>query len=310
MSQENREGPSLAEYLERGNYSRYLRDRVVVPLVSAVWSADPGEMWSFPVGFLARFLDNHGLLALRDRPQWRTVEGGSWNYVRELTEPIRDRIWTDTPVDRIERFADRVEVTPQGGAPERFDQVLIATHSDQALTMLGDASPPEREVLGAIRYQPNEAVLHTDASLMPKRRAAWACWNYHLVDQPAGRTALTYDMNRLQGLDCERQFCVTLNRTGQIDPAKILDVIPYAHPVFTVGAMEAQKRWGEISGINRTHYCGAYWRNGFHEDGAFSGLRAARSILRTGGRRSIPGNRATTGDPAAAPPGGAAGASG
>ena len=286
MSRENRPGPSLGEYLERGNYSRYLRDRVVVPLVSAVWSADPGEMWRFPVGFLARFLDNHGLLTLRDRPRWRTVEGGSWSYVRELTESLRDRVRTDTPVDRIERFADRVEITPRGEGPERFDQVVIATHSDQALAMLGDASRPEREVLGSIQYQPNEAVLHTDVSLLPKRRDAWACWNYHLVDRPTGRTALTYDMNQLQRLDCERQFCVTLNRTGQVDPRKIIEVIPYAHPVFTARAIDAQKRWGEISGVNRTHYCGAYWRDGFHEDGAFSGLRAARTISDLSGSRT------------------------
>jgi predicted NAD/FAD-binding protein len=299
MSREGRHGPSLAEYLERGGYSRYLRERVVVPLVSAVWSADPAEMWSFPVGFLARFLDNHGLLTLRDRPQWRTVEGGSWNYVRELTEPIRDRIRTNTPVDRVVRLADRVEITPRGGSPERFDQVLIAVHADQALAMLTDATRAERQVLGAFRYQPNEAVLHTDSSLMPRRRAAWACWNYHLLDRPTGRTALTYDMNRLQGLECERQFCVTLNRTGQIDPEKIIEVIQYEHPVFTADAMEAQQRWDEISGVDRTHYCGAYWRNGFHEDGAFSGIRAARRISRTKAGGAAPGDGAAAGGRAA-----------
>lgn len=273
------EGPSLAEFIEQERFSTELRDRVVVPLVSAVWSADPEQMWTFPVGFLARFLDNHGLLSLRNRPQWRTVEGGSWSYVRALTEPLRNRIRTDTPIESIRRHGDRVEVKPRGVPAEEFDQVVIATHSDQALRLLDDPTPAEREVLGRIAYQPNEAVLHSDESLMPKRRAAWASWNYHLAEQPTGRTALTYDMNRLQSLGCRRQFCVTLNLTDQIDPAKILEVIQYEHPVFTPDAVDAQARWSEISGRGRTHYAGAYWRNGFHEDGAFSGLRAAEQVI-------------------------------
>lgn len=282
LSGRDDEGPSLADFIVEEGFSEDLRDRVVVPLVSAVWSADPAQMWTFPVGFLARFMDNHGLLSLRNRPQWRTVEGGSWSYVRALTEPMRDRIRTDTPVDRVRRFGDRVEVTPRGGVPERFDQVVIATHSDQALRMLADPTPAEREVLGGIEYQANEAVLHTDETLMPRRRAAWASWNYHLADQPTGRTALTYDMNRLQSLGCRRQFCVTLNLTERIDPDKIREVIQYEHPVFTPDAVAAQARWPEISGRARTHFCGAYWRNGFHEDGAFSGLRAADRVLAAG----------------------------
>jgi len=271
-------GPSLGEFLEEEGFSPMLREYVVVPLVSAVWSADPERMWSFPAGFLARFLDNHGLLSLRNRPQWRTIEGGSWSYVEALTSSLRDRIWTDTPVERIQRFPDRVEVTPRGGLPEKFDQVVIATHSDQALELLADPTPEERQVLGAIDFQPNEAVLHTDESLLPRRHAARACWNYHLTDESMGATALTYDMNRLQTLECKRQFCVTLNLTDRIDPASIIDVIQYEHPVFTPDTMVAQERWEEISGSGRTHYCGAYWRNGFHEDGAFSGLRAARDV--------------------------------
>ena len=290
LAAEGGQGPSLAEFLEQEGFSDHLREYVVVPLVSAVWSADPEQMWTFPAGFLARFLDNHGLLSLRNRPQWRTVEGGSWSYVEALTEPFRDRIWTDTPIDRIERFPDRVEVTPRGGLTEAFDHVVVATHSDQALKMLTDARPEEQEILGAIEYQPNEAVLHTDESLLPRRHAARACWNYHLTGEPTGRTALTYDMNRLQTLECERQFCVTLNLTDRIDPDKVIDVFQYEHPVFTPDAMAAQERWSEISGTGRTHYCGAYWRNGFHEDGAFSGLRAARDVLASD--RSAAGSRA------------------
>lgn len=271
-------GPSLADFLKDENFSDDLRDRVVVPLVSAVWSADPEQMWTFPVGFLARFLDNHGLLSLRDRPRWRTVEGGSWQYVRALTEPFERRIRTSSPIRCVRRHDDHVELIPEGGPAESFDQVVIATHSDQALRMLDDPTREEQEVLGAIAYQPNEAVLHTDESLMPRRRAAWASWNYHLLDEPTGSTALTYDMNRLQTLGCERQFCVTLNLTDRIDPDKIIEVIQYEHPVFTPDSIVAQERWAEVSGTGRTHFCGAYWRNGFHEDGAFTGLRAAKSV--------------------------------
>ena len=271
-------GPSLAEFLEEERFSADLRDKVVVPLVSAVWSADPDQMWTFPVGFLARFLDNHGLLSLRDRPRWRTVEGGSWSYVRALTEPMRDRIRTGSTVYSVQRHEDHVEVCVKGQPCESFDQVVIATHSDQALRLLADPTREEREVLGGIAYQPNEAVLHTDISLMPRRKAAWASWNYHLLDEPAGATALTYDMNRLQTLGCDRQFCVTLNLTDRIDPKKIIEVIQYEHPVFTPDAVVSQDRWAEISGADRIHYCGAYWRNGFHEDGAFTGLRAARAV--------------------------------
>jgi predicted NAD/FAD-binding protein len=272
------EGPSLADFLEINRFSDALRQRVVVPLVASVWSADPGQMSSFPSGFLARFLDNHGLLSLRGRPRWHTVEGGSWSYVRALTEPIRDRIRTDSPVERVLRHDDRVEVTVRGEMPESFDHVVIAAHSDQALAMLGDPEPVEAELLGAIAYQPNHAVLHTDETVMPARRAAWASWNYRAGGDPEGRAMLTYDMNRLQALGCRRRFFVSLNMGDLIDESKVIAEFEYAHPVFTPGAISAQQRWGEISGTRRTHYCGAYWRSGFHEDGAFSGLRAARAV--------------------------------
>jgi predicted NAD/FAD-binding protein len=272
------QGPSLADFLDRNRFSDALREKVVVPLVASVWSADPDQMSTFPSGFLARFLDNHGLLSLRGRPGWHTVEGGSWSYVRALTEPIRDRIRTDSPVERVLRFDDRVEVTVGGEPPESFDHVLIATHSDQALAMLGDPEPAETALLGAIAYQPNHAVLHTDESVMPSRRAAWASWNYRACGDAEGRAMLTYDMNRLQGLACRRRFFVSLNMSERVDHSKVIAEFDYAHPVFTPGAIAAQQRWAEISGVRRTHYCGAYWRSGFHEDGAFSGIRAARAV--------------------------------
>lgn len=263
---------SLGEWLARRRFSEAFVQRLIVPQVSAVWSADPSQMWSFPARFLAEFFDNHGMLGLTGRPRWRTVSGGSESYVRALTQPWLHRLRLGTPVQAIERGEDCIMVKPHGGEPERFDEVVIATHSDQALALLADASAREREILGALPYQPNEAVLHSDARMLPRRRRAWASWNYHLLDQPGDRAAVTYHMNRLQSLRADRELCVTLNRTEAIDPAKVLRVIPYAHPVYTDGGVRAQARREEISGHNHTHYCGAYWGWGFHEDGVVSAL--------------------------------------
>jgi predicted NAD/FAD-binding protein len=268
-------GPSLGHWLEEQRFSRPFVERVIVPQASAVWSADPAQMWTFPVRFLAEFFDNHGMLSLRNRPQWRTVKGGSARYVEALVEPWRDRLRLSTPVQQIARHDDHVLLTARGSEPERFDEVVIATHSDQALALLSDASDRERELLGAIPYQANEAVLHTDRSLLPRRPRAWASWNYHLLDVPTPQTTVTYHMNRLQDLSADREFCVTLNRTEAIDPAKVIRKISYAHPVYTAAGEAAQARHSEISGVTRTHFCGAYWKWGFHEDGVASGVRVA-----------------------------------
>jgi predicted NAD/FAD-binding protein len=222
------------------------------------------------------------MLGFRDRPRWRTVQGGSHRYVEAITRPWRDRLRLETPVTAVRRDADGVTVTPRGGEPERFDEVVLAVHSDQALGMLQDASDLEHELLGAVPYQTNEAVLHTDRGMLPRRRRAWASWNYHLLDEPPGRTVVTYHMNTLQALSAQEQFCVTLNRTDSIDPASILRRITYAHPVFTPEGMRAQARYAEIGGRNHTHYAGAYWGWGFHEDGVVSGIRAADAVERRG----------------------------
>jgi predicted NAD/FAD-binding protein len=236
-------------------------------------------MWTFPARFLVEFFANHGMLGLRDRPEWRTVKGGSARYVEALTKPWRDRIRLSTPVDEIRRAHDHVTVKPRGHEAERFDEVVIATHSDQALELLADPSDREHELLGAIPYQPNEAVLHTDRTLLPRRRRAWASWNYHLLADPPGKSTVTYHMNRLQALDTDTQFCVTLNRTSAIDPEKIIRKIDYAHPVYTAQGEQAQQRHDEISGRHsRTHFCGAYWGWGFHEDGVKSGTRVAEQF--------------------------------
>ena len=277
----NGSGPSLGAFLEAGGYSRAFVDRLIVPQASAVWSADPAQMWELPASFLAEFFDNHGMFSLRDRPRWRTIAGGAKTYVDALTAPFADRIRLATPIRSIARHDDAVELVPERGGAERFDAVVIAAHSDQALAMLADPTRSEREVLGAIPYQANEAVLHTDRRQLPLRRRAWASWNFHLEDEPAGRTTVTYHMNRLQSLRSSAELCVTLNRTERIDPERVIATIPYAHPVFTRESLAAQGRWAEISGARRTHYCGAYWGFGFHEDGVVSALRACEQLGET-----------------------------
>ena len=235
-------------------------------------------MGQMPARFFVRFFKNHGLLSVRDRPQWRVIAGGSRSYVDALVAPFRERIRLNCPVKWLRRQPGQVEIKPRGGAVEYFDQVIIATHSDQALRLLADPSAQEREILGALPYQENDVVLHTDTRLLPRRRLAWAAWNYQLPAQPRDRVAVTYNMNILQGLEAPETFCVTLNRGDAIDPARILYRTTYHHPVFTIAGVQAQARRAEISGVNRTWYCGAYWRNGFHEDGVDSGLAVAREL--------------------------------
>ncbi|MGC9221298.1 MAG: NAD(P)/FAD-dependent oxidoreductase [Solirubrobacteraceae bacterium] len=270
---------SLRAWLAAHGFSTSFVERLLVPQVSAVWSADPRQLWSMPAAFVARFFDNHGMLSLRGRPRWRTIAGGSRQYVERLTSGYRERIRVSAPVEAITRKADVVEVKVRGQQPQRFDQVVIATHSDQALKLLADASWREREILSLIPYQENEVVLHTDVSLLPRRRSAWASWNYHLTNEPRERTNVTYHLNRLQQLDDERQFCVTLNLGERINPERVIKRINYAHPVYTPEGVAAQARFQEISGpAGRTHFCGAYWGWGFHEDGVRSALRVAESF--------------------------------
>jgi predicted NAD/FAD-binding protein len=274
----NGTAPSLGHWLEQRGFSRHFVERLIVPQAAAVWSADPAQMWEFPASFLAEFFDNHGMYSLRDRPRWRTVRGGSDRYVEAISAPWRERVRLRAPVRRIERLAGRVRVEVEGCGAEHFDRVVIATHSDQALALLADAGRAEREILGAIPYQRNEAVLHTDATLMPRRRAAWSSWNFHLADGPPRGSTVTYWMNNLQRLRSERDYFLTLNRGERIDPAKVLRRISYDHPVYTKRGVAAQARHAEISGVRGTHYCGAYWGWGFHEDGVDSGLRVAEEI--------------------------------
>jgi predicted NAD/FAD-binding protein len=274
---------SLEEFLARRRFSQSFVERLIVPQVSAVWSADPRQMRSFPVRFMAEFFANHGMLGFRDRPRWATIAGGSARYVDALIAPFRERVRLHAPVRSITRRDDQVEITsaPKDGghSSESYDHVIVAVHSDQALAMLADPSAQERRLLGAIAYQQNEAVLHTDSTLLPRRHAARAAWNFHLLREPKPLSTVTYYMNHLQRLRADRDFCVTLNRTEAIDPAKIIRTISYSHPVYTPAGVAAQSEHASISGLaNRTHYCGAYWGWGFHEDGVVSALRACESF--------------------------------
>ena len=270
---------SLRAWLAAHGFSTSFVERLLVPQVAAVWSADPRQLWSMPAAFVARFFENHGMLSLRGRPRWRTIVGGSRQYVERLTSDYRDRIHVNAPVEAVTRKPEAVEVTVRGQEPQHFDHVVVATHSDQALELLADASWREREILSMIPYQENEAVLHTDLSLLPRRRSAWASWNYHITDEPRERTTVTYHLNRLQQLDDERQFCVTLNLGERVDPELVIERIAYSHPVYTPEGVAAQARFEEISGLaGRTHFCGAYWGWGFHEDGVRSALRVAEGF--------------------------------
>jgi predicted NAD/FAD-binding protein len=270
------DGLLLGPFLEQNHYSRAFIEHFLYPMGAAIWSADPLQMREFPARFFAQFFTNHRFLDVLGQPEWRVIRGGSRRYVEKLTAGFKDRIRVSTPVVAVQRFADHVLVTPRGAAPERFDEVILATHGDEALALLRDATPEEREILGSFRFQENVAVLHTDTRLMPRRRRAWACWNAYVPRRPSGRVALTYSMNLLQGLACREEYLVTLNRVEDIDPARVLRTIRYHHPVFSRGAVLAQRRHAAISGRNRTHFCGAYWGFGFHEDGVVSGLTVAR----------------------------------
>jgi predicted NAD/FAD-binding protein len=279
----NREAPALLEsandivlgdYLAEHAYSPEFVGDYLVPMGAAIWSTDPTRMLSFPARYLVRFFHNHGMLSVNERPQWRAIRGGSARYVEQLVAPFRSRIRLNTPVEWVRRMPDRVLVKAHDTEAEQFDHVFFACHSNQALQMLTDATALEREVLGAIGYQENEVVLHTDTSLLPRASRAWAAWNYHVVREQNAPVALTYNMNILQDLEARETFCVTLNRTQHIDPAKVIKRLLYHHPLYTPAAVVAQSRQAEVNSGNRTCYCGAYWRYGFHEDGVVSALNA------------------------------------
>jgi predicted NAD/FAD-binding protein len=266
----------LGSYLRKHGYSQRFIDYFIIPLGSSLWSTDPRKVHDFPLQSLVRFFKNHGILDIEHPIEWKVITGGSKRYVEKLTSSFSEKLLLNTPVRSIVRHEDHVEIHTANGAPARFDHVVLGCHSDQALRLLRNPTPQEREILGAIPYQENRVILHTDSSILPERRNLWSSWNYHIPREELGRAALTYDMNILQTLDCREEFCVTLNRPEAARRDKIIGTYVYHHPVYTIEAPRAQQRYSEISGKNRTHFCGAYWGYGFHEDGVKSALAACR----------------------------------
>jgi len=277
---ERDETTTLGDWLAARGYRGAFIEHYIVPMGRAIWSAEADAMLRFPAHFFIDFFKRHGFLSIDDRPVWQVVRGGSREYVRRLTEPFRDSIRTSTPVQRVRRLPHEVLLQTGSGETLHFDAVVLACHSDQALAMLDDPSAAERELLAALPYAANEAILHTDASVLPQRPLARAAWNYHLRRDPAQGVALTYDMNVLQSLQTRRRYLVSLNLADAIDERAVLATFQYSHPVYTPEGVAAQKRHAEISGQRRTFYCGAYWRYGFHEDGVVSGLAALEQFRR------------------------------
>lgn len=269
---------TLSRYLDTMGYSKGFRDFFIIPMGSAIWSADPARFQDFQARSFAAFFHNHGFLNVRDKPPWFVVQGGSRQYVRKLIEPFQDNLRPGCPVQSVVRHGTHVDVKTRQGGVEEFDQCIIAAHSDQALSMLADPTESERAVLGALPYQENRTVLHTDASMLPVHRSCWASWNAYLPKEVHHGIMLTYYMNRLQSLRAPVDFCVTLNQEQAIDPGKVIRTMTYHHPIYTPRGFAAQKRFHEISGQNLTHFCGAYWGYGFHEDGVKSALAVCQSF--------------------------------
>lgn len=272
---------SLGDFLDQHGFKGPMLDDYLLPMAGAIWSAEPARILEFPASHFGHFFRNHGLLQTTGRPQWMTVSGGSREYVRAIITPFRERLLLNTPVEWLQRHADRVVIKARGRAEASYDQAVLACHSDQALRLLRDPSTAEREILGAVSFQDNEAVLHTDASVMPRTRRARAAWNYHRSStQDSGRVSVTYDLTRLQSLPGPREFLLTLNDTGAVNPRAVVERLNYMHPVYNHATIAAQQRHAEINGMNRSYYCGAWWGYGFHEDGVRSAIAVCDAFTR------------------------------
>ncbi len=274
------ESPSditLREFYLEKKISASVVKNYLSPMVAAVWSTDPDDVWNLPAKFILQFFENHGFLEVNQRPQWYVIKGGSHSYVKKITANFKDKIRLKTPVVKIRRMKNSVLISTKQ-SEEIFDAVILATHSDISLQLLEAPSKEEREILSAIAYTPNPTILHQDRSLLPKKKLAWASWNYLISKDNTKGATVTYNMNILQGITPAEIFNVTLNPAKPISKELVLKQLNYSHPLFTIESMRAQSRWNEISGHNNTYYCGAYWRNGFHEDGVVSALRVVEQI--------------------------------
>jgi len=271
------EDPTLGQYLQANGYSKVFLEEHLVPMAAAVWSSDPADILDFPARTLIRFFANHGFLDVKDRPQWLTIPGGSRTYLDAWEKAFRGELRLGSPVRQVRRSAEGVELEV-GEQTLAFDHVVFASHGDQTLGMLEDADEVEREILGSFRFQPNEVVLHQDTTLLPKKRSTWSAWNYHVPRDGVDVATVTYWMNCLQGIETTEPLLVTLNRTAEIDPGKVLRSFNYLHPIFDAPAIGAQLRHDEIDARNRASFCGAYWRYGFHEDGVWSAVRVSERL--------------------------------
>ena len=272
---------SMGEFLAQHGFSQRFIDHFVVPLGASLWSAEPGKIKEFPARTFGRFFENHGFLQAANPIEWRVISGGSRQYVKKLIVPFAEKIYLNSPVSRVQRTDEHVELTFPNRPAEQFDQVIFATHSDQALTILAKPTEEEHRILGAIPYQENITLLHTDDQVLPLNRKAWSSWNYLIEPQQADRASVTYNMNMLQSINAHETFCVSLNLEQMITPEKVIGRYLYHHPVYMERSIPAQESHDLISGRNRTHYCGAYWGYGFHEDGVKSALAVCKFFGKT-----------------------------
>lgn len=266
---------TIGAYLDRSGYTQAFTENYLMPMIAAIWSMGTDDCRDFPLAFFVKFFSNHGLLDLTDRPQWYTIHGGSSSYVEPLTRSYHQGIMLNKPVRQVRRRLDGVEVATDSGI-DHYDQVVLACHGDDALSLLEEPTEDESRVLSNFQFSRNRVVLHADESHLPGKKRAWASWNYRVTEGGEGASTLTYNMNILQRLKTNHTYLVTLNQ--EVDPAHVIREFDYSHPVYTVSMIDAQSQWHRISGVNRIHYCGAYWLNGFHEDGVNSGLRVSKML--------------------------------
>ena len=270
---------TLGDYLKKEKYSCEFINYFIIPMGAAIWSTPANKVLNMPAYFFIKFFYNHGMLETINRPNWWVIKNGSSEYIKKIIRGFENKINLSTPVKTVARKNEGIEIRlAKKEETQKFDSVIFATHSDQALEMLENPTDTEKDILSSIPYQKNEVLLHTDSSVLPRRKLSWASWNYQLDSDPALPVVLTYNMNILQSINCKETLCVTLNDHNSVDETKILKKITYHHPLFNVKSIEAQKRKSEISGVNNTHYCGAYWRNGFHEDGVVSALDVCKDF--------------------------------
>jgi uncharacterized protein len=277
LDQPHSEDLTLGEYMEAQRFGQRFREYYLYPMTSAVWSTSLAKVLDFPAATLIRFFDNHGMLGVHTHPEWRVIKGGSSQYIKPLIEPFKERIFTGQNLLSVRRTDAGVKLTFED-KELWFDEVVFACHGNQILPLLPQATETEREVLKNFQTSRNETVLHTDSKILPRNKNARASWNYHVNEASKSGTTLTYHMNRLQSLATREDYCVSLNANGAVDKSAVLQTMVYYHPLYTREAIQAQQRWSEISGKHHTHFCGAYWFYGFHEDGLNSALRVARSL--------------------------------